>query len=335
MAVSLKDVADLAGVSATTVSHVMNRTRYVKPETVERVHQALEELGYVNNSAARLLRAGRSFTVGVMVNGYANSFFLEILEGIESVLETENYSMIIGNAEGSTAQESRIQRAVREFASWQVDGVIVFGQSYRENRLLFQKLSCPVVCIETFGGEQADHVMIDGRKACSEAVKAMLASGGKAVGCIGGTPSADTSAERIEGYKTALMAAGIEPRENWIADGGSTLEGGYTAACRLLEREKIDSLLVCNNLMTLGCVKALSEKGKIAGKDIRLVGYDDDGWRAVFHPGVSSIRPPLKKMGTEAARCLVGRMQDPSLPIRKIMLSSQLILRGSEGLQNY
>ena len=99
----------------------------------------MEELGYVNNSAARLLRAGRSFTVGVMVSSYANSFFLEILEGIESVLETENYSMIIGNAEGSTAQESRIQRAVREFASWQVDGVIVFGQSYRGKQAAVSK----------------------------------------------------------------------------------------------------------------------------------------------------------------------------------------------------
>ena len=143
MAVSLKDVANLAGVSATTVSHVMNRTRYVKPETVERVHQALEELGYVNNSAARLLRAGRSFTVGVMVNGYANSFFLEILEGIESVLETENYSMIIGNAEGSTAQESRIQRAVRNLPPGRLTGSLSLDNPTGKTGCCFKSSAVP------------------------------------------------------------------------------------------------------------------------------------------------------------------------------------------------
>ena len=127
----------------------------------------------------------------------------------------------------------------------------------------------------------------------------------KAVGCIGGTPSADTSAEQI-GVQDRPDGCGDRAEENWIADGGSTLEGRYTAACRLLERRKIDSLLVCNNLMTLGCVKALSEKGKIAGKDIRLVGYDDDGWKP-FSSGVSSIRPPLKKDGDRGGAVSGGK----------------------------
>ena len=147
--VNLKDVAAKAGVSITTVSHVINKTRFVKPETAAAVENAIKELNYVHNLAARTLRSKKSEIIGVMINGFENPYFLEILQGIEHILSEKGYQMILGNTGRSMdAQEKQLDI----FNSWCVDGIITYGQGYQNLFQKYDSLNCPVVCIESPAG---------------------------------------------------------------------------------------------------------------------------------------------------------------------------------------
>ena len=144
--VNLKDVAAKAGVSITTVSHVINKTRFVKPETTAAVESAIKELNYVHNLAAKTLRSKKSGIIGVMITGFGNPYFLEILQGIEHILSEKGYQMILGNIGSSMgAQEKQLDI----FNSWCVDGIITYGQGYQNLSQKYDSLNCPVVCIES------------------------------------------------------------------------------------------------------------------------------------------------------------------------------------------
>ena len=282
--VNLKDVAAKAGVSITTVSHVINKTRFVKPETTAAVESAIKELNYVHNLAAKTLRSKKSGIIGVMITGFGNPYFLEILQGIEHILSEKGYQMILGNIGSSMgAQEKQLDI----FNSWCVDGIITYGQGYQNLSQKYDSLNCPVVCIESPGGDQTDNVIIDDCALIKEAITDM------------------------------------------IQCGQSTLEGGYRETNWLLENAELDAIFVENNLMTLGCVKALSERGVEIPNQIALLGYDDDDWRDTVVIPISSIQPPRYEMGEKATQLLLQKINYPKRRSITIKLSPELIKRKS------
>ena len=208
--VNLKDVAAKAGVSITTVSHVINKTRFVKPETTAAVESAIKELNYVHNLAAKTLRSKKSGIIGVMITGYGNPYFLEILQGIEHILSEKGYQMILGNIGSSMgAQEKQLDI----FNSWCVDGIITYGQGYQNLSQKYDSLNCPVVCIESPGGDQTDNVIIDDCALIKEAITDMIQCGHQKIGCIYGVSDAYTSIQRTNGYKEGLLANKIKVDE--------------------------------------------------------------------------------------------------------------------------
>ena len=222
--VNLKDVAAKAGVSITTVSHVINKTRFVKPETAAAVENAIKELNYVHNLAARTLRSKKSEIIGVMINGFENPYFLEILQGIEHILSEKGYQMILGNTGRSMdAQEKQLDI----FNSWCVDGIITYGQGYQNLFQKYDSLNCPVVCIESPGGNQTDNVIIDDCALIREAITDMIQCGHRKIGCIYGVSDAYTTIQRTNGYKEGLLVNKIKADDTIIRCGESTLEGGY------------------------------------------------------------------------------------------------------------
>lgn len=230
--VNLKDVAAKAGVSITTVSHVINKTRFVKPETTAAVESAIKELNYVHNLAAKTLRSKKSGIIGVMITGFGNPYFLEILQGIEHILSEKGYQMILGNIGSSMgAQEKQLDI----FNSWCVDGIITYGQGYQNLSQKYDSLNCPVVCIESPGGDQTDNVIIDDCALIKEAITDMIQCGHQKIGCIYGVSDAYTSIQRTNGYKEGLLANKIKVDETIIRCGQSTLEGGYRETNWLLE----------------------------------------------------------------------------------------------------
>lgn len=321
--VNLKDVAAKAGVSITTVSHVINKTRFVKPETTAAVESAIKELNYVHNLAAKTLRSKKSGIIGVMITGFGNPYFLEILQGIEHILSEKGYQMILGNIGSSMgAQEKQLDI----FNSWCVDGIITYGQGYQNLSQKYDSLNCPVVCIESPGGDQTDNVIIDDCALIKEAITDMIQCGHQKIGCIYGVSDAYTS---INGYKEGLLANKIKVDETIIRCGQSTLEGGYRETNWLLENAELDAIFVENNLMTLGCVKALSERGVEIPNQIALLGYDDDDWRDTVVIPISSIQPPRYEMGEKATQLLLQKINYPKRRSITIKLSPELIKRKS------
>lgn len=320
--VNLKDVAAKAGVSITTVSHVINKTRFVKPETTAAVESAIKELNYVHNLAAKTLRSKKSGIIGVMITGFGNPYFLEILQGIEHILSEKGYQMILGNIGSSMgAQEKQLDI----FNSWCVDGIITYGQGYQNLSQKYDSLNCPVVCIESPGGDQTDNVIIDDCALIKEAITDMIQCGHQKIGCIYGVSDAYTSIQRTNGYKEGL----IKVDETIIRCGQSTLEGGYRETNWLLENAELDAIFVENNLMTLGCVKALSERGVEIPNQIALLGYDDDDWRDTVVIPISSIQPPRYEMGEKATQLLLQKINYPKRRSITIKLSPELIKRKS------
>lgn len=245
--VTLKDVAQKAGVSITTVSHVINKTRYVSPSATESVEEAIKELNYVHNLAARTLKKRKSNVIGIMMSGMSNPFFLEILQGIESVLKEKRYLMILGNAGDQLTDQ---EKQINVFSSWGVDGIITYGQGYQMIREKYDMSNCPIVCIETPGGDAVDSVIMDARQVVYESITDMIKSGYREIGCIYGIADAVTTIERIEGYKEALRDNKITVREEYIRCGDSTLAGGYRETNWFLDNTGLKALFVGNNMMT-------------------------------------------------------------------------------------
>lgn len=323
--VNLKDVAAKAGVSITTVSHVINKTRFVKPETAAAVESAIKELNYVHNLAAKTLRSKKSGIIGVMITGFGNPYFLEILQGIEHILSEKGYQMILGNI-GSSMEAQEKQLDI--FNSWCVDGIITYGQGYQDLSQKYDSLNCPVVCIESPGGDQTDNVIIDDCILIKEAITDMVQCGHRKIGCIYGISDAYTTIQRTDGYKEGLLANKIDVDDTIIRCGESTLEGGYCETNWLLENAAIDAIFVENNLMTLGCVKALFERGVEIPNQIALLGYDDD-WRDTVVIPISSVHPPRYEMGEKATRLLLQKINYPKRRPVTIKLSPELIKRKS------
>ena len=301
-------------------------TSNMDDETAAAVENAIKELNYVHNLAARTLRSKKSEIIGVMINGFENPYFLEILQGIEHILSEKGYQMILGNTGRSMdAQEKQLDI----FNSWCVDGIITYGQGYQNLFQKYDSLNCPVVCIESPGGNQTDNVIIDDCALIREAITDMIQCGHRKIGCIYGVSDAYTTIQRTNGYKEGLLVNKIKADDTIIRCGESTLEGGYRETNWLLENTEIDAIFVENNLMTLGCVKALFERGVEIPDQIALLGYDDDDWRDTLVIPISSIHPPRYEMGEKATRLLLQRINYPKRKPITIKLSPELIKRKS------
>ena len=215
------------------------------------------------------------------------------------------------------------------FNSWCVDGIITYGQGYQNLFQKYDSLNCPVVCIESPGGNQTDNVIIDDCALIREAITDMIQCGHRKIGCIYGVSDAYTTIQRTNGYKEGLLVNKIKADDTIIRCGESTLEGGYRETNWLLENTEIDAIFVENNLMTLGCVKALFERGVEIPDQIALLGYDDDDWRDTLVIPISSIHPPRYEMGEKATRLLLQRINYPKRKPITIKLSPELIKRKS------
>ncbi len=329
--VSIKDVAEFAGVSTATVSHVINETRFVSEETKRKVIQAIEELGYFPSAAARGLASRKSKIVGVVFSDISNPFFTSVFKGIESLLTEQGYELTLANTGEVNATQELV---LNTMFSRQIDGLIIAptGQDSRMLDLIISS-KIPVVMLDRGGPFQdISLVKLDNEKAAFDATAHLIADGHQKVGLVLGLSAVDTTSARLEGYKQALEVHEIPFRENYVIGGQSRARGGYQSACSLMEQDDPPSaLFATNNLMTLGALHAFRDLGLRVPKDVGLVGFDDHDWADIFTPPLTVIRQPTFDMGLEAAKKLVVRMkteqEDPQVEV--MTQSGELIVRGS------
>ncbi|MBW5445558.1 LacI family DNA-binding transcriptional regulator [Cohnella sp. CFH 77786] len=330
----IKQVAERAGVSIATVSHVINHTRFVSESTKNKVHRAMEELDYQPNSLARSLRNQKTKTIGLIVpilpSDTSNFFFMTIAQGIQKALKRHGYQVLMSNNSTEELEEEKEQ--IRLFNSKQIDGLIIASiadeVSYLKDTV---RSHYPVVFIDRKPiGYNGDFVLADGFGGSLQAVQTLIERGHRRIGFITGGLGISTSNERLNGYRQALAEHGIAFDPSLVKVAHSNYESGYESAKELLAQNEITALFVANNVLTMGAVGYLQERQIRIPEELAVIGFDDYDWTKITTPPLTVIRQPSFEIGEKAAEVMLKRIENPDqADFHEYRLPTMLVMRGS------
>lgn len=335
MTTTVKDIARLAGVSTTTVSRVLNNHPQVSEDTRLKVQQAMAQCGYKPSQVARGLRLQASNILGLIISDIANPFFPSVVRAIEDVAYAHQYHLLLCNSNEDADREALY---IDVLQAQRVAGVIISPRDEDSTRCETLIASgIPVVAMDRcLRRLEVDTVVTDNVEGSCQAVSHLLKLGHRRIGLIGGPILATTGRERQEGYRKALLEAGLQPDQRLIKIGDFKQESGYRGVCDLLAAEDPPTaIFTSNNLMTLGALGAIRDKGLKIPDDIALVGFDDLPWAALLVCPLTTVAQPTYDLGQIAAEMLLGRIADKDRPIRKIKLEPTLIVRQSCGSKRW
>lgn len=334
--VTLKDIAEKAGVSVNTVSRALNNKPDINPKTKEKIEKIADELGYVKNSYATMLKSQVSNTIGVIVPDSSNPFFSEVFKGIDRSAKEKDYQIIMMNSEGLYENEEQFIRTLLER---RVDGILLFPmqKSYEDIKELIRERFPIVLVGREYDGWDVDQIYSDEVKGGYIATKYLIEKGCKRIKMITDELYNSASFGRVEGYKKALKENGkkVQDQDIKICDKiheGYHIQAGYDEVTKMLKQKEIfDGIFCYNDLIAYGAIKALKEHGIRIPKDVRIVGYDDITFSSLIEPELTTIRVKKEEMGYEAFNMLYKRIKSDRISnsfVKKI-LDVELIIRKS------
>ena len=326
---TIQDVANRAGVSTATVSHVLNNTRYVSAETREAVLKAIRELHYYPSAVARSLSTQETRTIGMMVSDITNIFFGEIVRGVVDVISPLDYQLILCTTEDEVAREEQYFDLL---LSRRVDGLIAAATSRKWTPLqVVESQHIPVVFVDKrFEGMKGPFVGADNTGGAYTAVSHLIADGHTRIAVVAGLAGMSSMEERVEGYRRALQERGLPIDESLIVYGPLSVEGGQAATKRLLTSpDPPQAIFSNNNLLTLGTLLAIKDLGLRCPDDVALACFDDHPWAAVASPAPTVVRQPDYEIGRTAAGLLMRMLAGESLAEEQILFKPELIVRES------
>jgi LacI family transcriptional regulator len=326
---TIHEVAKKAKVSPSTVSHVINNTRFVSEALRQRVQQAMVDLNYRPNALARSLRLGQTHILGLVLPDSANPFFAEIGHAIESVAFEREYSVILCNTENDQTKELLYTNVLE---NRQVDGMILVATG--RNYDVLSNIVCnglPVVVVDRdLGSLGLDTVTTNNYLGGLLATRHLIELGHKIIGCITGPSDITPSAERVTGYCAALKAVHLDVDECLLLRGDFHVPSGLEAATRLLQQNpRPTALFVCNDMMAIGALQAAAKLGLRVPADVAIVGYDNIELASYTIPPLTTVSQPKQQIGHTAIQLVLERMSNPSLPSRHEILNPDLIIRES------
>jgi LacI family transcriptional regulator len=325
----MRDVAKRAGLSVSTVSHVINNTRTVSDESRSRVMSAMEELGYRPNALARSLRRQKTNTLGMIVPDSANPFFAEVARAIEDASFAQNYSVILCNSEGDLNKQ---QAYTNVLIDNRVAGILFVAAGISTelvNDLEQRRVPLVVVDREVLGVE-VDTVMTNHAQGGYLATQHLIDLGHRRIACIAGNSEVAPSAERLTSYRRSLEGNNLDYDEHLVVKGDFQYESGYEATKHLLALEAPPSaIFACNDLMAVGCISAARQLGLRVPHDLSIVGFDDVRLASFTNPPLTTISQPIVEIGVLATKMLLERMLDIDGPPRFKRLDTVLRIRQS------
>ncbi len=328
---TIRDVAREAGVSVATVSHVINGTRPVAPETAARVRRTMAALDYHPNAVAQSLRTRRTHAIGAVVSDITNPFFATLVRGAEDVAIESGYSLIVCNSDESSQKENRYVRLLRRR---QMDGLLISpvgdGSSPAVQEL--PRWRTPFVFIDRRAkGVEADAVLSDNIDGAYRATKHLIERGHRRIGVVLGIRGATTTEERLAGYRKALEEADIPVVSELTAYGGYRVEGGQRITERFLSLvEPPTAIFSTNNLMTVGVLKTLAQHGVSIPHDVAVISFDDLDLGELFQPPLTAITQNPYEIGRIAMRILLSRFESGQKgAFREVRVPVTLTVRGS------
>jgi LacI family transcriptional regulator len=324
---TMRDVAERAGVSVTTVSHVINETRPVSDELRRRVLTSMELLGYQPNRLARSLRRGQTHTIGMIIPDSANPFFAEMARGVEDTSFEHGYSVILCNSDGDLNKELLYTNVLTEK---RVDGILFVAAGLSTDRIRdLQTQRIPLVVVDRDLPDAAvDSVLTDNAQGGWLAARHLIDLGHRRIACITGPSDVTPSAERVTGYRQAMIEAGVPVDKSLIVRGDFQYDSAYRASIQLLQmKNPPTAIFACNDLMAVAVMSAALEHGRQVPGDLSVVGFDDVRLAAFANPPLTTIVQPKYEMGVVAATMLLERMRDLEMPAHRRVLETDLVTR--------
>ena len=328
---NLRDVAARAGVSARTVSNVVNTPDVVAPATRARVQAAIDELGYRPNLVARQLRQGRREAIGLVVPEIDSPYFAELAARVVRAADSRGWTVHIEQTDGDADRERELLDGARGQG---FDGVLFSPWAMTAAEVSRRSTAPPVVLLgEQPGVGAIDRVAIDNRSAAREAVEHLLAAGRTHIAAIGLQPhlTNETARQRLAGYRAALEASGARVAgELELAVERLHHADGLHAMRRLLDRATPPDAVFCfTDQLALGAIRACADRGVRVPDDVAVVGFDDIEAGRYSVPALTTVAPDKERLAELALETLAERMADPSLPGRDLVVPHRLVVRGS------
>ncbi|MEQ1955878.1 LacI family DNA-binding transcriptional regulator [Mesorhizobium sp. CN2-181] len=333
MPITLRDVANRAGVSAMTVSRVINGRAGVDAETQRKVEDAIEALDYVPNRVARGLISQKTATLGLIVPDVVNPFFSPVVRGAETTARKAGYRLLLCNSEG----DLRLEREyIDDLVSHRVEGLLIAPASDNSRHSVFPLLrrGFPVVLIDrALPDLDCDLIVSDSATGARRLVEHLIAVGHREIAHVTDAEDTSTGRERLRGYRDALEAAGIPYRSEYVLRTTVDRIGGYRATQQVLSLDPLPTaIFAVNNMTVVGAMQALRERNMIVPKDMALACFDDVEHLAVLSPFLTVIDQPAETFGSLGAQLLLERISGKAGPrTRRIVLQTDLIVRASCG----
>lgn len=326
----------MANVSVSTVSRVLNNSKYVSDDLRQRVLKVVEETGYKPNMVARGLVQKKTKLLGVLIPRISNDYFSQLIEGIEIEAQKYGYNLLLTI---SNNEEKREREYLEIFEERQLDGIIFSVTKFTElHHGFFAKTTVPSVFLGQAikDQEKYPYITINNENAAYEATKYLLSKNHRKIAILAG-PLSDiaTGVKRIAGYKKALAEAGIKFNPAWQTNNYHTIENGYRAAEQIMStQEKPTAIFACSDQQALGAVNYLQEQGYRVPDDISVMGFDDIDLASVFKPRLTTIRQYPKDIGKMAIQLLMDQINDHTVDNIKNIAPYKLVVRESTLAKN-
>jgi LacI family transcriptional regulator len=333
--ITLKDVAIKVGVHSSTVSRALNPATkgMVTKKIANRIISAATDMGYRPNTFAQSLKTNRSYTIGVLVPDLTNPAFAPIINGIENMLETHGYSVMVASTYNLAKKQ---QSTLNKFRERQVDGLII-ATAMRGDKLIKDCIleGTPFVeAVRASGNTDVCSVISDEITGGIMVISHLAQLGHKKIAYIAGPQFLSTGFNRYQGFLQGMKKNGLIVDQNLIISCSAfSEEEARNAASKLLtNKRKITAIYVGNDIMALGVYNELEAQDIKCGKDISVVGFDDMPFANKFNPPLTTIHTPMINVGTEAARILLDKINEINIPAQIIKIKPELVIRSSSGI---
>jgi LacI family transcriptional regulator len=336
----MKDVAEAAGVSVATVSHVLNNTRFVSTEVTSKVESAIRYLHFKANPIARNLRSGKSRLIGFVVSNMENPFYVDVAKGIEKTINKHGYRLLlVDSAERNENEKKNIESLYLRG----IDGIIIaptISDYAYLSEILPDKYPLVFVDRRPINYTATDAVLLENQGAAEKAAQYLLEKGFTRIGFVsfhyGGDGTDETIMERVNGFKKAFEKAGLIPNENLIRvvpnvylDRHELIHAETYEITKQLLGLNVQAIICGNDLSAIGVFHCLRETGVRIPEDVCLITFDNALWLSMTSPQITAIAQPSEVFGAFAAKQLLKRIQGRHEAYRIMRLNAEIIFRGS------
>lgn len=326
---TMKDIARIAGVSTSTVSHVINNSRFVSEAMREKIEKVINELNYTPSALGRSLKMKETNTLGMLVTASSNPFFAEVVRHVERYCERHNYHLILVNTDGNPdSLKKHLTRLLRK----QVDGLLLMcaePQDFAPE--VMANIQLPMVVIDWWQQPlNADIIHENSELGGYLATKALLDAGYREIAIITGELSKPLAENRLAGYKRAFAEQHLPIRLEWIVESHFHYQGGIEATQTLLAlAQPPRAIFAMSDSIAIGVYHALWQAGKRIPQDMAVIGYDNIEIAQYLAPPLSSVHQPKARLAKAAVQQLIARIKTPEQAGQDILLTPELVVRES------